>query len=451
MNVACYVRVSTSEQAKEGYSIGEQTDRLKKFCESQGWTVFKVYTDGGFTGTNLRRPALQELISDISHIDKVVVYKLDRLSRSQRDTLTLIEDIFIPNNTDLVSMSESFDTATPFGRFMIGILSTFAQLEKNQISERMTMGKDARAKEGKWHGGTPPKGYTYENGQLLVDESLVWQIQEIFKRYNEGEPLRTIERDFLQRGFEWSPKTKRRMIANKTYCGYIKYKNEWILGQHEPIIDEDTFNRASMRLKVSQSEFAESGIQAGKNTTLLGGLIYCAQCGARYGKAQSGSKKYGLHNVYKCYSRHKKVKAMIKDINCKNKTWSVDVLDDMILNEIKKLTLEDIKKRDSIDADVLQKELAKIESQIKRYLTLYGTGRYDLETLDGLVLPLEQRKLHLEDEIQRASVPDDDFDIMSLKDLIEQGTFEELRTVVETLIEKIVIDDEDVSIYWKFK
>lgn len=450
MNVALYVRVSTSEQAREGYSIGEQTERLSKFCESQGWNVLKVYTDAGYTGTNMRRPALQQLISDIKRIDKVVVYKLDRLSRSQRDTLTLIEDIFIPNNTDLVSMNESFDTATPFGRFMIGILSTFAQLEKNQISERMTMGKDARAKEGKWHGGTPPKGYIYKDGELIVDDFLAMQIKEIFVRYNEGVPLRSIERDFLKRGYSWNPKTMRRIISNKTYCGYIKYKNEWIMGHHQPIIDEDTFQKASTRLRISQSDFAESGIQVGKNTTLLGGLIFCNHCGARYGKAMSGSKRYGLHEVYKCYSRHKKVKSMIKNPDCKNKTWSVAVLDDMILSEIKKLTLEDIKKRDSVDADILKKELAKIESQIKRYLQLYGTGRYDLDTLDGLVLPLEQKKLSIEDELKR--IPEEeDIDLPTLQEAVDTSSFDDKRQIVESLIQKIVIDGDDITIFWKFK
>ena len=450
MNVACYVRVSTSDQYLKGHSIPEQTERLSKFCESQGWNVLKVYTDAGYTGTNMRRPALQQLISDIKRIDKVVVYKLDRLSRSQRDTLTLIEDIFIPNNTDLVSMNESFDTATPFGRFMIGILSTFAQLEKNQISERMTMGKDARAKEGKWHGGTPPKGYIYKDGELIVDDFLAMQIKEIFQRYNEGEPLRSIERDFLKRGYSWNPKTMRRIISNKTYCGYIKYKNEWIMGHHQPIIDEDTFQKASTRLRISQSDFAESGIQVGKNTTLLGGLIFCAHCGARYGKAMSGSKRYGLHEVYKCYSRHKKVKSMIKDPDCKNKTWSVEVLDDMILSEIKKLTLEDIKKRDSVDADILKKELVKIESQIKRYLQLYGTGRYDLDTLDGLVLPLEQKKMSIEDELKR--IPEEeDIDLPTLQEAVDAGSFDDKRQIIESLIQKIVIDGDDITIFWKFK
>ena len=447
MNVALYVRVSTVDQYMEGYSIGEQTERLTKFAESQGWTVYKVYTDGGFTGTNLRRPALQEMISDIKLIDKVVVYKLDRLSRSQRDTLTLIEDVFIPNNTDLVSMNESFDTSTAFGRFMIGILSTFAQLEKSQISERMTMGKDARAKEGKWHGGTPPTGYTYENGELILNESLAVQIREIFQRYIKGEPLRAIERDFEERGLTWSPKTMRRVLANKVYCGYIKYKDEWIKGTHKAVIDEDTYQRASMRLKLSHAEFEKTGIQVGKNTTLLGGLIFCGQCGARYGKARSGSKRYGLHDVYKCYSRHKKVKAMIKDENCRNKTYRVADMDNLILNEVMKLSFETIKTE--TDTDALKAELKEVESQIKRLLTLYGIGKYDLKTLDELVVPLEQRKLQIEDELNRETVPDMDF--LSMTEILEKGTFDEKRTVIEALIEKIVIDDEDISIFWRFK
>jgi site-specific DNA recombinase len=230
----------------------------------------------------------------------------------------------------------------------------------------------------------------------------------------------------------------------------MKYKNEWIVGHHQPIIDEDTFQKASTRLRISQSDFAESGIQVGKNTTLLGGLLFCSHCGGRYGKAMSGSKRYGLHEVYKCYSRHKKVKSMIKNPNCKNKTWSVEVLDDMILSEIKKLTLEDIKKRDSVDADILRKELAKIESQIKRYLQLYGTGRYDLDTLDGLVLPLEQKKMSIEDELKR--IPEEEsIDLPTLQEAVDTSSFDDKRQIVESLIQKIVIDGDDITIFWKFK
>lgn len=151
MHVAIYVRVSTLEQAEEGYSIEEQIDTLKKFCEVKKWTVTKVYSDPGFSGSNIERPGLSNLIKDAKnqYFDTVLVYKLDRLSRSQKDTLYLIEDVLGVNDISFVSLNENFDTATPFGKAMIGILAVFAQLEREQIRERMTMGKVGRAKSGK--------------------------------------------------------------------------------------------------------------------------------------------------------------------------------------------------------------------------------------------------------------------------------------------------------------
>ena len=135
MMVAIYVRVSTLEQYIEGYSINEQIERLKKYCEAKGWTVYKVYIDGGYSGANMDRPGLQEMFRDVEAgaFDAVLVYKLDRLSRSQKDTLEIIEDILLPSNIEFISMTENLDTSTPFGRAMIGILSVFAQLESEQI------------------------------------------------------------------------------------------------------------------------------------------------------------------------------------------------------------------------------------------------------------------------------------------------------------------------------
>lgn len=171
--VFLYVRVSTQEQATEGYSIDEQLSRLNGYCNSLGWIVVDSFVDGGYSGANTNRPALKRLISACNdHLaDCVVVYKLDRLSRSQKDTLALIEDSFLANNVDFVSMTENFDTSTPFGRAMIGILSVFAQLEREQIKERMTMGKVGRAKSGLFHGGGyNPIGYDYVDGNLVVNE-----------------------------------------------------------------------------------------------------------------------------------------------------------------------------------------------------------------------------------------------------------------------------------------
>ena len=122
MKAALYMRVSTQEQV-ENYSIEAQRERLEAYCKSKGWKIYNSYVDGGYSGATLDRPALQQMLSDLDHIDVVVVYRLDRLSRSQRDTLTLIEDYFIKNGVDFVSITETLDTSTPFGKAMIGILS----------------------------------------------------------------------------------------------------------------------------------------------------------------------------------------------------------------------------------------------------------------------------------------------------------------------------------------
>ena len=171
MNVCGYIRVSTDLQAEKGYSLGEQEERLKAYCKSRNWDLVKIYADPGYTGANLDRPALQEMIRDIKAYDVILVNKLDRLSRSQKDTLYLIQDIFQPVNCSFVSMEESFDTSTAIGIAMVGILAAFAQLERTQIKERMKMGKQGRAKKGLWHGGKQvPIGYDYKDGQLIKNE-----------------------------------------------------------------------------------------------------------------------------------------------------------------------------------------------------------------------------------------------------------------------------------------
>ena len=150
-----YIRVSTPEQEKNGYSLNAQEEKLKSFALAKDYEVTKVYRDGGFSGAKLERPAMLEMIDDIENnkLDLVLVYKLDRLSRSQKNTMYLIEDVFLKNNVDFISMQESFDTTTSFGRAMIGILSVFAQLERDNIRERMTLGRMERIKRGFYMGG----------------------------------------------------------------------------------------------------------------------------------------------------------------------------------------------------------------------------------------------------------------------------------------------------------
>lgn len=481
LRVALYVRVSTQEQANEGYSIGEQIDRLKKYCEAMGWEVYKIYTDPGYSGGDTDRPGLKNMIKDVQAgaVDKVVVYKLDRLSRSQLDTLYLIEKVFLANNTDFVSMSENFDTSTPFGRAMIGILAVFAQLEREQIKERMNMGKEARAKEGKWGGGsTEPIGYDYDPSRdlLIVNEYEAMQVRELFEIFLTGIALRRIETIFLEKGYKhkhgaWDPKSMKRVLGNKLYLGYIRYHTEYYKAEHTPIIDEETFEKAQVLLQERAEAFTSTGYQPGKQTTYLGGLLFCKRCGGRLSKQLNSRYREGKPKVYwyMCYSKHKRSKKMIKDPNCDNKNWKMVELDNLVFEEIKKLAInpeiisqikrEKIQKVDEEPnkIDIIEREIMKIDDQISRFMDLYGIGKFTIDQVSAKVDPLNEKRQSLQRELEQLNAEsgrlseEEAIEIVeSFEEALALGEFDQLKGIIDSLIYYIEVDKEDVYIHWKF-
>lgn len=479
MRVAIYVRVSTQEQAKEGYSISEQLSRLQKYCDAMSWVIHKKYIDPGYSGANTERPALQELIKDVKArlIDKVVVYKLDRLSRSQLDTLYLIEKVFLSNGTDFVSMNENFDTSTPFGRAMIGILAVFAQLEREQIKERMAMGREARVKSGKWKGARAPIGYDYDvnTGLLTVNEYEKMQILEAVDLFLNNTPLNKIETIFHEKGYrhkygEWNTRTLKRILGNKIYIGKVSYSGEWYDGLHEGIIPLDVHEKLQKLLKIRRENYERLGIKHQQVTTYLGGMLRCKQCGAKYGK-QSGSfkKDGGRHLYYGCYSRIRKIRKMVKDLNCKNKIWKAEILEAAIFDEIKKLALDhsyiqELKDHNANTDDelsdkinIINTEIEKIDNQISRFMDLYGLGTFTIEQVSNKINPLTEQKKRLENELYNLQMDSEELTfeetinlVDSFEDIIERGNFDEIRLLLTSLISYIELDDEDIYIHWKF-
>ena len=157
MRVALYPRVSGIEQAQEGYSIGEQIERMTKYCEAKGWTIYKIYTDAGFSGANMDRPGLQGIMKDCEKdvFDMVLVYKLDRLSRKQKDVLYLVEDVFDKHGIFFSSMTENFDTSTPQGRLMLTIIAAINSFERENLLERQREGIAIAKSQGKYKGRKP--------------------------------------------------------------------------------------------------------------------------------------------------------------------------------------------------------------------------------------------------------------------------------------------------------
>ena len=465
MRAIIYIRVSTQEQARDGYSIGEQKDRLTKYCEAMNWTVVSTYSDPGYSGANMDRPGLMDLIRDVEagKTDKIVVYKLDRLSRSQKDTLYLIEDVLLKNGVDLVSMSENFDTGSAFGRATIGILSVFAQLEREQIKERMQLGADARAKDGRYHGGPyAPIGYDYADGELVINPYEAMQVKKIWTYAEDGLPVYRISKLMDAAGYRhkygaWTDNSIRSVLTTPVYAGRIVWKNETYPGRHEAIIEPDRFDAYDFKRRDTGKY---KTVNVFNRTTLLGGLIFCGRCGARYYCKQNTKTRTGgpAQRYYTCYSRGKGSRRLVRDPNCKNKTYNVKTLDKMILDEIRKLSLDPDRISSSAaepddNAAIIKDRLREIDAQVERLISLYQLDGLPIETLNERIKTLNIEKRTLEEELAAPPelTPEETRVILSTAgDVLDRAEPEELRTIVETLIEAIIIDGDDITIKWRF-
>ena len=214
---------------------------MLSYAKSKDYTEFEYYIDGGYSGKDLNRPAIQKLIEDCKNhkIDAVFVFKLDRISRSQRDTLYLIEEVFNKYDVSFISMRENFDTSTPFGKAMIGVLSVFAQLERETILERTRIGLKKRAEAGLWRGGGKiPFPYRYDRniGTLIPIPEQVELLHKMISLYISGKSFNAIG-DIV--GMDESLVETR--ILSITNTGKVPYKDEVYDGKHEAVVSDELY------------------------------------------------------------------------------------------------------------------------------------------------------------------------------------------------------------------
>lgn len=472
MRIATYIRVSTQEQAVEGYSIEAQKERLSNYCKAKGWQLVAEYIDGGFSGSNLDRPQIQKLINDVKSdiFDGILVYKLDRLSRSQKDTLYLIEDVFLKNEISFISLNENFDTSTAFGRAMIGILSVFAQLEREQIKERTRMGLEERVKQGKHH-SFAPFGYRYVDKKLIIEPSEAEVVKFIFERVSKNYTFTQIKREIIENYPEFpvfgtSYANKVADIAhNITYGGYVKFGDVICKGDHPAIIGDKLYKQAHSIMDHRRNEWETNRTRktGTKSTYLLSGFLFCGQCGARY-RVMPRPKK----TVYICYSRAEKSAYMAKKVGCTAPTYLMNDLDEIILNEIRNLGNENyfnsiIKQPKEDNGSVLieknKKEIDKISKQIGKMLDLYGLDGMDITVLSQKIKSLTDKKaalektvIELQGKVKHTKLKYEQVSSMlsCVDELIENGATNELRQLLQMLIDKIIITNDEIKIKWTF-
>jgi len=250
--VAIYARVSTEDQAKEGFSLDNQLEKLRSYCKARGWKIVGEYIDDGYSGRDIKRPAYQKMMEDIDKWDVLLVMKMDRIHRNSKNFMLMMEQLR-QKNKEFVSMTESLDTSTAMGRFVMDIIQRIAQLESEQIGERVYDGMRQKAKQGVGLLGSPaPYGYRYENGKLVGIKEELDNVKEIYKMYLEGKSLQEIVDWFNEKGIKgkkggkWDKKTISRILSNPVYCGLVEWEDILFKGNHETIISIEEFNKVQL-------------------------------------------------------------------------------------------------------------------------------------------------------------------------------------------------------------
>ena len=449
---ALYSRVSTNRQAEEGYSIEEQEESLVFQCKSRGITNYKLYTDAGFSGGSLDRPQMQTLIEDVKNgkIEKVMVKKLDRLSRSQKDTLYLLEDVFKANGVTLISINDGLDTGIKngLGDLLIGILSSFAQYERETIKDRTRTGMRKRVESGLWMGGgRTPLGYDYDAKKgIIVPNADAERVRKAYAMYLDGFSPARIAAALRFSG----ERVVTQLLKRKSNCGYIVYNGIEYRGNHEPIISEETYNKA-MELMISKS------IDRSGSVFLLTGLLACGVCGAKMRYQKWGKSGYRIY----CYSQQKSKRSLIKDASCNNDRYFADEVEQAVLNEIFALSYSDVKnaseKNQISVTDTLNKQYNSVAAELKSLYRLYAKNEDEilLESINELKQEAEKIKKEITAEKEKKAVTEK---IKSAKKLLktlpeawQYMTDKEKQTAVRRLVNRVVLTHGSVDVYFSLE
>ena len=294
LRCAIYTRKSSDEGLDQAFnSLDAQREACAAYIVSQkheGWTVLPtLYDDGGFSGGTLDRPALQRLLADISarKVDVVLVYKIDRLTRSLFDFAKIVE-AFDARNVSFVSITQQFNTTTSMGRLTLNVLLSFAQFEREVAGERIRDKIAASKKKGMWMGGLPPLGYDARDRKLVINKDEARTVLHIFSRYVDLRSVRALKEDLdsagirskhrtLQDGTVYGGRTLSRgvlylMLQNRIYRGEITHKGNAYPGEHKPIVDKALWDKVQAILAANRVDRA-TGVNV-QHPSLLAGLVF---------------------------------------------------------------------------------------------------------------------------------------------------------------------------------
>jgi site-specific DNA recombinase len=384
---AIYTRKSTEEGLEQEFnSLDAQRESGEAYVKSQqheGWECLpELYDDGGFTGGNMERPALRRLMADIEagHVDCVVVYKVDRLSRSLLDFARMMET-FDKHRVAFVSVTQQFNTSTSMGRLVLNVLLSFAQFEREIISERTRDKIAAARRKGKWTGGMPLLGYDVDprGSKLIVHEEEATQVQAIFELYLEHQSLITTVRELDGRGWTNKRWTTRKgnqrggkpfsktslykLLTNVTYVGKLKYKAEVHAGEHAAILDDDVWQQTQLLLRHNGC----TGGSAVRNKfgALLKGVLHCAACNCAMSPTHSTKNGNRRYRYYLCTAAQKRGWD-----TCPSKSIPAGQIERLIVDQIKSICR---------DPTMLDEQISQVRKERQSQVAALESRRRGLE------------------------------------------------------------------------
>ncbi|MDR2572599.1 MAG: recombinase family protein, partial [Oscillospiraceae bacterium] len=291
-----YCRVSTEEQAKEGFSIKAQQDKLKDYIKIKGWEFYDIYIDDGISGKNIEsRPEVNRLIADVvkGNVENVLVFKIDRLTRSTKDLISLM-DLFNENSCAFNSLMESIDTHTPSGRMFIKIIGIFAEFERENIIERVSVALEKKVREGYIlsNYNIVPYGYSRQIGQreITINEEESKVVKEIFNLYlHKHKSFNAIATELNRRGIlsstgvKWGSYPVSYILSNPLYMGKVRYSTKdekryfEAEGKHEAIISEEIFSEVKSKMAKMQRIIRKRPHEE----NYFCGTLMCGECGKK--------------------------------------------------------------------------------------------------------------------------------------------------------------------------
>jgi len=427
VETAIYIRVSTEEQAQEGFSIRAQEQKLKDFARIKDWSIYKIYMDEGISGKNLvDRPAMQEMIADIEkgEVKNVLVFKIDRLTRSTADLVYLI-DLFNQQDCAFNSLTESIDTQTASGRMFLKIIGIFAEFERENIIERTKVGIERKVREGYSIGGSTSYGYDRPKHQKVqtINEAEAEIVKEVFEMFvNQGVAITDIARRLNVRKVlskkegTWGSTSIRRLLANMNYIGNVRHhirdeKNEYsVEGLHEPIIPEEQFTLAQ---KLLESNKRATPRKAPRDDNYFSGFLTCGVCGYKmvthnvYKTLKGGTTS--VTGSYRCQSRavgtctsssisHAKLEQAFEEYI--NRIADLEVSE----NELQLATQK--KQENQAQIKAYQDRLRQLDAKEREALALYVVDEMEFESYRDAKKMIDKEKSRIRAELEKLQAAD---------------------------------------------